>query len=215
MHPQSVGTWPLGRQAFALKTRNLTGYNRKRNSFAQNWAYRIGYIIWNILFGSAVDNMTKIGTADQVKHASQFYFWNLACAIHITLTSTGFAKNVCAEVTFLMMSRFFQNVSICHHWILKLSFYWPKLVRREYIECILMCLMCLKLLLRTDFPESFIEQNVTSTGWIQNYTEKAFLRGHECLFNIIGGVQNIFCIEDMRMNKLYEPPHDKTNMTLW
>ena len=43
-----------------------------------------------VLFGSAVDNMTKTDTADHIKYASKTYFWNMACAIHVMFTSIGF-----------------------------------------------------------------------------------------------------------------------------
>ena len=36
MHPQTLRTWPRGRQALAMGTHNLVQKNRKRNLFSQN-----------------------------------------------------------------------------------------------------------------------------------------------------------------------------------
>ena len=38
MHPQILQTWPVGRQALAIKTHNLFQNNGKRNLFPQNWS---------------------------------------------------------------------------------------------------------------------------------------------------------------------------------
>ena len=38
MHPQILRTWPLGRQALAIRAHNLFQNNGKRNLFSQNWS---------------------------------------------------------------------------------------------------------------------------------------------------------------------------------
>ena len=38
MHPQILRTWPLGRQALAIRARNLFQNNGKQYLFSQNWS---------------------------------------------------------------------------------------------------------------------------------------------------------------------------------
>ena len=83
MHPQSLWTWPRGRQALTIRAHNLFQNVGKRNLFSQIGSImmpkRTGYkISMTFLFAHIGDKMTKTGTADLMKN---LFLKIIACVI--------------------------------------------------------------------------------------------------------------------------------------